>query len=140
MSQLIDLCEDSFVGSKLTTDDILSDFICMLCYGVCIEPVKCNKCETMYCAKCLPREALPGGKPDNKPRSYDNPKYTCYKKCGSNKTVQLSRIEKNILNNLSFKCQHADEHGCEAVVKYEFYKKHLAEECVHKIVFETPKP
>jgi hypothetical protein len=49
--------------------------------------------------------------------------------------VGLSRIEKNILNNLSFQCQHADEHGCTAIVKYENYKKHLKEECVHKLVF-----
>ena len=44
-----------------------------------------------------------------------------------------------MLNNLSFKCQHADKHGCEAVVKYEFYKKHLAEDCVHKLVFPEEK-
>ena len=43
------------------------------------------------------------------------------------------------MNNLSFKCQHADEHGCQAIVKYEFYKKHLADDCVHKLVFPEEK-
>ena len=67
--------------------------------------------------------------------------YTCYKKCGSRKVVGLSRMERNILNSLTFKCQHADEHGCEAIVKYEDYKKHLKEDCVHKLVFpEEAKP
>ena len=67
--------------------------------------------------------------------------YACYKKCGGRTVVGLSRIDKNILNSLTFKCQHADEHGCEAVIKYENYKKHLKEECVHKLVFpEEVKP
>ena len=43
------------------------------------------------------------------------------------------------MNNLSFKCQHADEYGCEAVIKYEFYKKHLAEDCIHKLIFPVEK-
>ena len=46
---------------------------------------------------------------------------------------KLGRLESNILNNLPFKCQHADSHECPAVVKYENYKAHLKNECVQKI-------
>merc|ERR1719375_2238950 len=117
---MIDISEDNFAGS---TPEILGDFTCMLCYGVALNPVKCNKCETVYCSKCLPAEALPGAESNNAPRSYNNPRYECYKKCGSKKTCNLSRIERNILNNLKFKCQHAEEYNCKKVVKYEFLAK-----------------
>jgi len=86
---------------------------------------------------CLPIDAfdpktpysqLPNGK-----------RYECYKKCGGRKISEIGRIEKNVLNQLVFTCQHKDEHGCEAVIKYENYKKHLETECVHKIVFPVEK-
>merc|ERR1711935_484143 len=77
---------------------ILCDFVCMMCCGIVIDPIKCVQCETLYCSKCLPKEGLPGALPDNKGRSYNNPAYTCYKKCGSNKTKHISRLERNIRN------------------------------------------
>ena len=125
----MDLSECNFDMTVLSSEDLLQDFTCLLCYGVAINPLKCDKCEQIYCSRCLPKTVTPDGQMN----SYGA--YTCYKKCGSRKVVGLSRIEKNILNSLSFQCQHADEHGCTAVVKYEFYKKHLQEECVHKLVF-----
>ena len=79
-----------------------------MCYGVVQEPVKCTKCETMYCKKCIPQN-----------------KYSCFMKCGASTTTALGRIERNILNNLTFRCQHSAEFQCEAVLKYENYKKHL---------------
>ena len=62
-------------------------------------------------------------------------RYTCYKKCGSNKLITMSRIEKNVLNNMTFKCQHADSYNCKATIKYENYRRHLELDCVHKLVF-----
>ena len=152
---MIDVNEDLFALEHFTkaeegvvpgfVEEILSEFTCILCYGIVIDPVKCEKCETIYCYKCLPPDAF--GKP--KADRY-GPSYTCYKKCGSAKLKSLGRIEKNILNNLPFKCQHSDEHNCEAVLKYEDIKRHLKHECVTKITdiieyhpFEykdTPKP
>ena len=53
--------------------------------------------------------------------------------CGADTISELGRIERNILNTLAFKCQHHEEFGCEAVVQYQNIRKHLTQECVHKI-------
>ena len=58
-----------------------------MCYGVVQEPLKCTKCETMYCKNCIPKT-----------------KYACFMKCGASTTVALGRIERNILNSLTFRC------------------------------------
>ena len=50
--------------------------------------------------------------------------------CGANTISELGRIERNILNSLAFKCQH---YGCQAIVQYQNIRKHLSQECVHKI-------
>ena len=122
---VLDITEDAYLGT--IDDDIINMFTCMLCFGIVNKPIKCVQCDTLVCESCIPPENL----------SLD--RFSCYKKCGSKTVVGLSRIEKNLLNNLSFKCQHANEHGWEAIVKYEFYKKHLAEDCVHKLVFLDEK-
>ena len=106
--------------------ELLSNYTCIICCGVAVDPVKCQTCETVYCYGCLPDDGV--GK--TKQVSYYNPAYECYRKCGSRKNVDLSKLERAIINNLPFTCQHADEHGCEAVVKYEDMKKHLKNECV----------
>ena len=55
--------------------------------------------------------------------------------CGNKELVGLSRIEKNFMDSLQFKCQHEEEHDCQAVLKYENIRTHLEKDCVHKIEF-----
>ena len=38
---MIDIGEDAFVGSALVQDEILCDFVCMMCCGISIDPIKC---------------------------------------------------------------------------------------------------
>jgi len=54
--------------------------------------------------------------------------------------MALSKIERNLLNQLSFTCQHQDEHGCEAEVRYEHLKTHLASDCKSKLEFPAHEP
>ena len=98
---MINISEDNFAGvTFMTEEDILSDFTCMLCYGIALQPVKCKKCETVYCSGCLSDDAH-----DNSIKvKYPQQKYTCYKKCGCSEVCQLSRIERNFLKNLRFNC------------------------------------
>ena len=132
---LIMISEDDFVGiESVCADELLTPFTCLLCYGIAIDPHKCKTCEQVYCSACLPKQAF-----DPKlPVKYPQKRYECYKKCGSKELVKLSRLERNLLNGLFFKCQHADSHGCEATVTYERLQHHLENECVHKVAF--PKP
>ena len=133
---MINISEDTFAGtSYMTEEDILSDFTCMLCYGIALQPLKCKGCETIYCSACLPEDAHDPSvkfKPGQR-------KYQCYKLCGKSELGPLSRIEKNFLSNIPFKCQHEEEFGCKAVVKYEDYRKHLQNDCVHKIELPAEK-
>jgi len=97
----MNLSEDLFAGiDLLDEEDILQPFVCLLCYGVAVYPMKCQKCETVYCASCLPKSAFDKTIQCNYP---DRP-YECFKMCGSKDVVPLSRLERNILNSLSFRC------------------------------------
>ena len=89
-----------------------------MCCGFVVGPVKCDKCNKMYCSACLPDSAF---NPSLRVR-YPNKPYECFMKCGSRKTTQLSKIEKAILNSLPFSCQF-DE--CDETLKYSDYFDHL---------------
>ena len=152
--QFLDLTEDSFVLDEMQTDDILADFTCFKCSLIAINPVKCDRCEKIYCSACvntadhtvaevaatdadaITMDSLFDESTETEKTAPPQPPkktYTCLNKCGSSKTIELSRIERNLLNSLSFKCQHAEEHGCQSVVRYEHYRQHLAIECVHPL-------
>ena len=53
--------------TALSSEDLLQDFTCLLCYGVAINPLKCDRCEQIYCSKCLPKSVSPDGKLDMDP-------------------------------------------------------------------------
>ena len=57
---LITKTKEKLCKEKIDADDILQNFVCMICYGVVIDPVKCQGCETLYCRSCLPADALDG--------------------------------------------------------------------------------
>ena len=125
----LDLSEYNFELDAISSDDLVQNFKCNICNVVAIQPLKCCKCEAFYCSMCLSSSIPSYGE-----MLVYSGDYECYKRCGGKTLVKLSMIENNILNNLSFKCQHADEYGCEAIVKYEFYRKHLIQDCIHKLV------
>ena len=50
--------------------------------------------------------------------------------CGSTKLIAISKIERNLLNQLEFTCS---QDGCDEAVKYENYNAHLTKLCNFKI-------
>ena len=103
--------------------------------GIVLDPIKCAQCETVYCKTCLPPDALDIELNSTKP-------YKCFKKCGSKELTELTRIERNILDSLKFKCQHSLLEGdqkCTAIVKYEHIRKHLETECTKRLKLPTKK-
>ena len=92
----------------------------MLCYGIVDKPLKCDKCETIYCSKCIPDSKKAPGK------------FNCYNKCRSKtkNCVELSKFEMSILMNLKFSCQN-DE--CEEKISYGSYSRHMTRDCKVKI-------
>ena len=49
----MDITDDMYVGT--CSEDVVETFTCMLCYGIVDKPLKCDKCETVYCSKCIPK-------------------------------------------------------------------------------------
>jgi hypothetical protein len=45
------LAED--VSNKADIGDVLETFNCMICYSIPIEPMECNKCDVLFCTKCI---------------------------------------------------------------------------------------
>ena len=89
-------------NQKELADDLLSHFMCILCYGIAIDPFKCAGCETVYCNRCLPDDAVREGHLAKKVPS--SKAYKCFKQCGFRDLKRLGRIERNILNSFPFKC------------------------------------
>lgn len=57
---LLDLTDDLYVGS--VDPEVIDRFICILCYGIVFNPVKCNKCQTLICSRCINLEKMDEGK------------------------------------------------------------------------------
>jgi len=78
-SILMDVTDDMYCGAL--SPDMISDFVCMLCYGIVYDPIKCSQCSNLVCKKCVNMKSVQKGR------------QSCFKKCGSRKFEELSKIE-----------------------------------------------
>ena len=125
---MLDLAEDLYCGSL--SQEAISDFTCMLCYGIVQDPVKCNVCDTMYCATCNSIND------PEKDRRRGRRQQKCFKQCKNSKMVDLTRLEKHLLNSLVFICPN----DCGERVPYCKYESHLTKECGVKTYMKVEKP
>lgn len=91
---------------------IESNAVCSMCTGIIIEPVQCLSCENCFCKICFE---------DWKKKKGEN---SCPFRC-SNPTFKNSRLIKNLLSNLKFKCQN----GCNIEIPYLDLQAHYKEKC-----------
>ena len=115
----IDLTDDMYVGCL--PSECIEDFVCMLCYGIVIDPIKCSTCETLFCKNCflMSRKMKFGRK--------QKLEFSCYKKCGSTSfSFKLDRQEQQILNDLEFQCQNEE---CEDKIPLKDYVRHCKKDC-----------
>ena len=47
----LDITDDMYCGAL--PQDAVHDFVCMLCFGITIDPVKCYTCSSLICKNCL---------------------------------------------------------------------------------------
>ena len=107
----MDITDDLYCGTL--PEDLVQTFVCILCYGIVFKPIKCTKCETLVCERCIAPKKLK--------------KFKCYKKCGSTEfTRDLKKQEKSILDNLLLRCQN-DE--CEDKIPLKSYWGHMRKTC-----------
>lgn len=101
-------------------ENMRSFFECAICLNLLVKPVGCPQCPGHFCSSCLEqsvkmtspqcpscRAKLPEDGSQNPP----NPLLT------------------NMMTTLKLKCEH-----CHSKVMYEFYEKHLNDECAVKAI------
>ena len=106
---------------KSDEKEIDTHFICVVCTGVVLDPTECSGCESLYCRGCLNRKDM-----------------ACPKRCGGSSYQKVNRFIMNTLNKMEFKCQFSGK-GCDRVVKYEEYSKHV-QSCEHGQPEICPNP
>ena len=104
--------DPDFVINKDNLKPIESNAVCSICSGIIIEPVQCLSCENSFCKDCLE---------DWKKKKGEN---SCPFRC-SNPTFKNSRLIKNLLSNLRFKCQNK----CNLEIPYLDLQDHYREKC-----------
>ena len=120
----LDLTDDMYVGGLPA--ECIEDFVCMLCYGIVLNPIKCKQCETLFCKNCFLASRFAS---DNAHHNLESKKlhFSCFKKCGSTEfSWKLDAQEQQILSGLEFQCQNDD---CEESVCYGNYRNHCLNEC-----------
>lgn len=109
---VIDITEDMYCGSM--NMDVVSDYVCMLCYGIVMEPIQCTTCFTLVCKKCVNQRQL------------EQNNLKCFKECGSYTHKSLSGLEKAIYESLAFRCQNDD---CVERIPLQRYRGHMLTGC-----------
>lgn len=96
------ICEES--------RNLLSEFTCVICTNIVVNPEVCKTCQNLFCKKCI-NEAI---KVNRK----------CPYKCSYYTPVEIPKSTKNILNKLNLKCPNSNI-GCPETILYENISNHL---------------
>ena len=86
--------------------------ICSICNGIVVAPVQCIECENCFCKSCIESWKKKAGE------------NSCPFRCKS-PIFKNSRLIKNILSNIKFKCQN----GCNQEIPYLELENHYEENC-----------
>ena len=105
-------CDPDLIINKEDYKSIESSAICSICSGIIINPVQCLECDNCFCKLCID---------DWKKSKGEN---SCPFRCSKPK-YKNSRLIKNILASLKFKCQN----GCKIEIPYLEFEEHYKEKC-----------
>jgi hypothetical protein len=84
---------------------IKENVVCSICQGLIYHPQQCQKCEHNFCNDCI--------------KLWLRNHNTCPFRC-QNPTFKESRLMKNLLEKLNFKCPL----GCDDIINYDDIDKH----------------
>jgi hypothetical protein len=80
---------------------------CIICAGIIIDPLQCLSCENCFCKNCI--------------NAWIKKSNTCPFKCAKIETKEASRLVKNMMSRLIFKCPL---YSCERDIPYEDLSQH----------------
>lgn len=104
--------EPDLVINKDFLKSLGSNAICSICSGIIFDPVQCLYCENSFCKDCIEGWINKQGK------------NSCPFRC-TNPSFKASRVIKNLLSNLIFKCQNE----CKMEIPYLDLEQHYNEKC-----------
>ena len=104
--------EPDLVINKDIFKSLGSNALCSICGGIINEPVQCLDCENSFCKTCIQEWIHQKGE------------NSCPFRC-INPSFKNSRVIKNLLLNLIFKCKN----GCYMQIPYLELEAHYSEKC-----------
>lgn len=110
-------CDPDLIINKEDFKSIQSSAVCSICSGIIINPIQCLECDNCFCKICFD---------DWKKAKGGN---SCPFRC-PNPSFKSSRLIKNILSILKFKCQN----GCNIEIPYLDFEEHYKEKCPKLVI------
>lgn len=96
--------EDNVFKSQVY-DTMKEEINCSICLSILDDPKQCSVCEILFCNQCI--------------TTWVDKNKSCPFKCANFKIEDASRIVKNMLSKLEFKCEI-----CEKLIQYDKLKPH----------------
>lgn len=93
---------------------------CHICHGILIDPTTCCECESTYCKPCIQAWKL-----------NQRTNIICPMKCPDNNFHEPTRVLKNLLDKLEFKCSYCNS---EIIYSYQGITKHYNIECEKRMI------
>ena len=103
------------IYQKINAENSLEEFLpfceelkCKKCYFIPLFPVKCNKCEKIFCKNCFEKSLKNNKK--------------CPNYCKDPSKEKINRILSNFINKFKFVCVYK---GCGKIIFYKEYLDHI---------------
>jgi hypothetical protein len=116
MVSIVPMKEKNIPSTSILNEDLserLIEVICVVCNNIPLTPTSCKTCHNIFCRECV-TSWLQQGK-------------GCPLRCNYEE-VDISGEKRLLLSQLKLKCFNAEK-GCQLVVPYSDYVKHLLFEC-----------
>jgi hypothetical protein len=109
MEELRDYINEENLIKDETYKSLKISITCPICFDIFIEPMKCEKCNNIFCKKCLER--------------WSREDKRCPNRCES-PNYKRSPEKEELFSQLTFKCKK-----CKKIIKYSEMERHNYLKC-----------
>ena len=109
MEELHDYMNEENIIKNEAYKSLGKSIICPICIDIIIDPMKCEKCNNIFCKQCL--------------ESWSRVDKRCPNRC-QNPNYKKSSEKEELFSQLNFKCKK-----CQKIIKYSEMKRHYYLKC-----------
>jgi len=109
MEELHDYMNEENIIKNEAYKSLGKSIICPICIDIIIDPMKCEKCNNIFCKQCL--------------ESWSRVDKRCPNRC-QNPNYKKSSEKEELFSQLNFKCKK-----CQKIIKYSEMKRHYYSKC-----------